>query len=70
MKFPAKLPAGFECPDCGSRDKRYPPSRGGQAHVFCEQCGYDFGRLDTLTRKFTHMLDELERKLGVSPTPH
>lgn len=35
----------------------------------CDQCGYDFGRFDSLSRHYEHMLDDLERKLGVDPTP-
>lgn len=66
MRFPEKLPTGPECPDCGSREKRFPPGREGRYHVFCDQCGYDFGRADSLDRKFTHMLDDLENRLGVS----
>ncbi|GHA99578.1 hypothetical protein [Modicisalibacter luteus] len=69
MKFPAKLPTGPECPECASREKRFPPGREGAYHVFCDQCGYDFGRFDSLSRHYEHMLDDLERKLGVDPTP-
>ncbi len=64
-----KLPTGPDCPDCGSREKRFPPGREAQYHVFCEQCGHDFGRYDKLVDNFTHLLDELEAKLGVDPSP-
>ena len=69
MKFPAKAPTGPECPECGSKEKRFPPGREGQYHVFCEQCDYDFGRYDSLVSNYDHILDDLERKLGVSHAP-
>lgn len=67
-----QVPTGPECPDCGSREKRFPPGREGQYHVFCNDCDYDFGRFDQLIGNFRHILDDLERKLGIddaSPRP-
>ncbi|WP_227368925.1 hypothetical protein [Halomonas sp. M20] len=69
MKFPAKAATGPECPECGCKEKRFPPGREGQYHVFCEKCNYDFGRFDSLANNFNHILDDLERKLGVSHAP-
>lgn len=69
MRFPAKLPPDQSCPDCGSRAKRLPPTRSGQSHVFCSECGYDFGRFDSMSRQVLHILDELELKLGISSLP-
>ncbi|WP_136069205.1 hypothetical protein [Modicisalibacter radicis] len=67
-----QAPTGPECPDCGSREKRFPPGREGQYHVFCDDCGHDFGRFDQLIGNFRHILDDLEHKLGIddaSPRP-
>lgn len=68
MRFPTKLPPDQSCPDCGSHEKRLPPSRMGHHHVYCDQCGYDFGRFDIVSSKVVHMLDALERKLGIAPS--
>lgn len=70
MKFPAKLPIGSECPECGCRERRFPPSRGGTHHVFCDQCGYDFGRFDRMSRHYERILTDLERRLGIDTAPH
>jgi len=67
-----QAPTGPECPDCGSREKRFPPGREGQYHVFCDNCGHDFGRYDQLIENFRHILADLEEKLGIddaSPRP-
>ncbi|WP_303856314.1 hypothetical protein [Salinicola salarius] len=40
--------------------------------MFCNDCDYDFGRFDQLIGNFRHILDDLERKLGIddaSPRP-
>lgn len=57
-----------ECPDCQSRLKHLPPTRGGKHHVFCADCGHDFGRYETLVARYRHELDALETRLGLSPT--
>ncbi|WP_048307849.1 hypothetical protein [Halomonas sp. PR-M31] len=69
MKFPAKATTDPSCPECGSLEKRFPPGREGQYHVFCEQCSHDFGRYNRLVGNYNHILDDLERKLGVSHAP-
>lgn len=51
------------CPKCGSMYKRFPPGRQDQYHVFCEECGHDFGRFDHLQAEFNSVLDELESHL-------
>ncbi|MCD6007534.1 hypothetical protein [Halomonas sp. IOP_31] len=59
-------------PECGSREKRFPPGREGQYYVFCDNCGHDFGRYDQLIENFRHILADLEEKLGIddaSPRP-
>ncbi|KXS38871.1 transposase [Modicisalibacter tunisiensis] len=60
-----KAPTGPECPVCGSREKRFPPGREGQYHVFCDNCDHDFGRYDQLIGQFRHILDDLEHQLGI-----
>lgn len=57
-----------ECPACGTYLKALPPSRQGQGHVYCLACGHDFGRYETLVEHFRQALDELERRLGVTPS--
>lgn len=52
-----------KCPKCGSTEKRFPPGRQDQYHVFCDNCGHDFGRFDSLQAKFNSVLDELEAQL-------
>jgi hypothetical protein len=64
-----KIRTSPDCPNCGSREKRFPPGRQAQYHVFCDQCDHDFGRFDRFTENFRHILDDLERKLGIDPTP-
>ncbi|WP_277811496.1 hypothetical protein [Chromohalobacter canadensis] len=62
-----QAPTSPDCPDCGSRAKRFPPGREGQYHVFCEDCGHDFGRYDRLVSNYRHTLDELEAHLETAP---
>ncbi|MDO0944275.1 MULTISPECIES: hypothetical protein [Chromohalobacter] len=63
-----QAPTSPDCPECGSRTKRFPPGREGQYHVFCEDCGHDFGRYDRLVADYRHTLDELEAHLEASGT--
>ncbi|MCI0509325.1 hypothetical protein C8E00_102282 [Chromohalobacter marismortui] len=62
-----QAPTSPDCPECGSRAKRFPPGREGQYHVFCEDCGHDFGRYDRLVADYRHALEELESHLETSP---
>ncbi|MBT2773088.1 hypothetical protein J7J47_12735 [Halomonas sp. ISL-60] len=57
-----------ECPECSSRLKRLPATRRGQAHVFCMDCGHDFGRFEYLVERYRLELETLEAKLGLPPT--
>lgn len=57
-----------ECPECGSRLKRLPATRRDQAHVFCMDCGHDFGRFEYLVERYRLELETLEAKLGLSLT--
>lgn len=57
-----------ECPDCGSRLKRLPATRRDTAHVYCMDCGHDFGRLEHLVELYRLELETLEAKLGLPPT--
>lgn len=61
-----QAPTSPDCPDCSSRAKRFPPGREGQYHVFCEDCGHDFGRYDRLVANYRYALDELEAHLETS----
>ncbi|MCK0753984.1 transposase [Chromohalobacter japonicus] len=61
-----QAPSSPDCPECGSHAKRFPPGREGQYHVFCEDCGHDFGRYDHLVADYRHLLDDLEAHLGTS----
>ncbi|WP_308323804.1 hypothetical protein [Halomonas sp. SpR8] len=54
-----------ECPNCNSRLKRLPATRRDQAHVFCMDCGHDFGRFEYLVERYRHELETLEAKLGL-----
>ncbi|SEM58720.1 hypothetical protein [Halomonas caseinilytica] len=51
------------CPECGSHWKRLPPGREGQYHVYCEECGHDFGRYDRLQAQFRSLLEDVESHL-------
>lgn len=57
-----------ECPKCGSTEKRFPPGRQDQYHVYCDECGHDFGRFDRLQADFNHLLDDLESHLKAFDT--
>ncbi|MDR5866675.1 hypothetical protein [Halomonas koreensis] len=64
-----KVKTSPECPKCGSRTKRFPPGREDQYHVYCDDCGHDFGRYDHLQAQFRHVLDDVEAHLkGETPT--
>ncbi|WP_280546152.1 MULTISPECIES: hypothetical protein [unclassified Halomonas] len=58
-----KVKTSPECPKCGSREKRFPPGREDQYHVYCDGCGHDFGRFDHFQSQFRHLLDDLETQL-------
>ncbi|MBF8221833.1 MULTISPECIES: hypothetical protein [Halomonadaceae] len=58
-----------DCPDCGARLKRLPPTRHGHGHVYCLECGHDFGRYEALAARFRQELDTLEARLGLPPAP-
>lgn len=55
-----------ECPECSSRLKRLPATRRGHAHVYCMDCGHDFGRYELLVERYRQQLDSLEAQLQVS----
>ena len=56
-----------ECPECSSRLKRLPATQRGKAHVFCMDCGHDFGRFEYLVERYRLELETLEAKLGLPP---
>ncbi|MCH4812565.1 hypothetical protein [Vreelandella neptunia] len=56
-----------ECPECSSRLKRLPATRRAQAHVYCMDCGHDFGRFEYLVERYRLELETLEAKLGLPP---
>ncbi len=58
-----KVKTSPECPKCGSRVKRLPPGRQDHYHVYCDDCGHDFGRYDYLQAQFRHLLDDVEAQL-------
>lgn len=58
-----KVKTSPECPKCGSRVKRFPPGRQDQYHVYCDECGHDFGRFDYFQAQFRHAIEELEEQL-------
>lgn len=55
-----------ECPTCGSRLKRLPATRRNNIHVYCMDCGHDFGRYETMVQRYRKTLTDLEADLGVS----
>lgn len=57
-----------ECPDCGSRLKRLPATRRDKTHVYCMDCGHDFGRYEYLVERYRQELETLEAKLGLTPS--
>ncbi|TDO09775.1 MULTISPECIES: zinc ribbon domain-containing protein [Halomonas] len=58
-----KMNTSPECPNCGSRSKRLPPGREDQYHVYCDECGHDFGRFDHFQAQFRHVIEDLEAHL-------
>ncbi|SDN81688.1 hypothetical protein [Vreelandella arcis] len=56
-----------ECPECQSRFKNLPATRRGKSHVYCSECGHDFGRYESLVKRYRHELDTLETQLGITP---
>ncbi|WP_447555314.1 hypothetical protein [Vreelandella sp. EE22] len=56
-----------ECPGCGSRLKRLPATRRDTVHVYCMDCGHDFGRYEALVERYQKTLHDLEAELHVSP---
>ncbi|WP_249978402.1 hypothetical protein [Vreelandella olivaria] len=61
-----------ECPECSSRLKRLPATRRAQTHVYCMDCGHDFGRYEHLVERYRQELETLEAQLQVplSVTSH
>ncbi|WP_235040250.1 hypothetical protein [Vreelandella profundi] len=57
-----------ECPECNSRLKRLPATRRDQTHVYCMDCGHDFGRYEYMVERYRNELETLEAKLGLPPT--
>ncbi|MBE0463967.1 MAG: hypothetical protein ACTIDY_08745 [Halomonadaceae bacterium] len=56
-----------ECPECSSRLKRLPATRRDKSHVYCMDCGHDFGRYAFLIERYRHELETLELRLN-TPT--
>ncbi|MGO2390953.1 MAG: hypothetical protein ACTH69_02545 [Halomonas sp.] len=56
-----------ECPECDSRLKRLPATRRDQTHVYCMDCGHDFGRYEYMVERYRNELETLEAKLGLPP---
>ncbi|WNL41709.1 zf-TFIIB domain-containing protein [Halomonas sp. PAMB 3264] len=54
-----------DCPSCGSRLKRLPATRRDSVHVYCMDCGHDFGRYEALVERYQKTLSELESDLEV-----
>ncbi|TVP50740.1 MAG: hypothetical protein EA345_04365 [Halomonas sp.] len=54
-----------ECPKCSSRLKRLPATRRDKAHVYCMDCGHDFGRYEYIVERYRQELESLEAKLGL-----
>lgn len=52
-----------DCPSCGSRLKRLPATRRDTVHVYCMDCGHDFGRYEALVERYQKTLSELEGEL-------
>lgn len=57
-----------ECPECHSRLKRLPATRRDESHVYCMDCGHDFGRYAVLMERYRHELATLEQRLGMPLT--
>lgn len=55
----------LECPECSSRLKRLPATRRDKIHVYCMDCGHDFGRYEQLVERYRQTLETLEIKLGL-----
>ncbi|WP_252106258.1 MULTISPECIES: zf-TFIIB domain-containing protein [unclassified Halomonas] len=58
-----------DCPSCGSRLKRLPATRRDSVHVYCMDCGHDFGRYEALVERYQQTLSELESELNVPTAP-
>ena len=55
----------LECPECSSRLKRLPATRRDKIHVYCMDCGHDFGRYEHIVERYRQTLVALEAKLDL-----
>ncbi|WP_447957194.1 hypothetical protein [Vreelandella sp. EE7] len=55
-----------DCPSCGSRLKRLPATRRNTVHVYCMDCGHDFGRYEAMVERYQKSLSHLEDELGIA----